>query len=114
MKNLAVEHISHLIGFLNENADYAVLRNFEGLPDNNKSRDIDIIITKKSYKKIKNELVRLIDESGWKIITYLNSDRLITYVCAYVPESGKAELVQWDFFVDTSVFGDCRFAAVFA
>ena len=104
MGNLAAEHISNIIGFLNKKADYAVLRNFEGLPDNNKSRDIDIIITKKSYKTIKQELVELIDKSGWRIITYLYSDRLITYVCARQAED-KTEIVQWDFFINTSVFG---------
>lgn len=104
MGNLAAEHISNIIGFLNKKADYAVLRNFEGLPDNNKSRDIDIIITKKSYKTIKHELVELIDKSGWRIITYLYSDRLITYVCARQDED-KTEIVQWDFFINTSVFG---------
>lgn len=104
MSNLAAEHIIHIIGLLNSKADYAVLRNFEGLPDHNKSRDIDIIITRKSYKQIKNELVNLIDRSGWKIITYLYSDRLITYVCA-CQEGNHTEIVQWDFFINTSVFG---------
>ena len=55
-KNTAIEHITEVIGFLNKNADYAVLRNFEGLPENNNSRDIDIIITRQSYKSIKNIL----------------------------------------------------------
>ena len=103
-KGTATEHIREVFGFLNANADYAVLRNFEGLPDNNPSRDIDIIITRKSYKKIKPALVELIDRSGWKIITYLSSDRLITYVCACTTEE-KTEIVQWDFFFDTSLFG---------
>ena len=56
MPNNTTGHIKEIIGFLNENADYAVLRNFEGLPDRNDSRDIDIIITRKSYKKIKKAL----------------------------------------------------------
>ena len=60
-----IEHIKQIIEFLNANADYAVLRNFEGLPEKNKSRDIDIIITRNSYKKIKRSLVELIDRSGW-------------------------------------------------
>ena len=104
MSDNIVEHIKEIIGFLNDNADYAVLRNFEGLPDKNTSRDIDIIITRDSYKKIRPVLVELIDRSGWKIITYLNSDRLITYVCATTSEE-KTEIVQWDFFFDTSVWG---------
>ena len=104
MTNTAIEHIKNVIDFLNKNANYAVLRNFEGLPDKNTSRDIDIIITRKSYKKVKKALVELIDRSGWKIITYLHSDRLITYVCALATEE-KTEIVQWDFFFDTSVWG---------
>jgi len=97
-------HISTIIRLLNEQADYAVLRNFEGLPDNNKSRDIDIIITRESLKAVTPELLRLIEDNGWKIVTYLNSDRLITYVLA-VGDEGHWELVQWDFFVNTSVWG---------
>ena len=103
-KDSTIEHIKQIIEFLNANADYAVLRNFEGLPDRNNSRDIDIIITRKSYKNMKRALVELIDHSGWKIITYLNSDRLISYVCATTTEE-KTEIVQWDFFFDTSVWG---------
>ena len=104
MSDNTTEHIKEIIGFLNKNADYAVLRNFEGLPDRNDSRDIDIIITRKSYKSIRQRLVELIDSSGWKIVTYLNSDRLITYVCAITNEE-RTEIVQWDFFFDTSVWG---------
>lgn len=100
----AAEHITRVISYLNDKADYAVLRNFEELPHGNKSRDIDIIITKKSLKAIRQGLLQQMIEQGWQIVTYLHSDRLITYVCGRVDE-GQAELVQWDFFVDTSVFG---------
>ncbi|MDO5463793.1 MAG: hypothetical protein Q4F40_02540 [Akkermansia sp.] len=100
----ASEHISRVIGYLNEKADYAVLRNFEELPHGNKSRDIDIIITRKSLKAIRRGLIETLLVNGWQIVTYLNSDRLITYVCGRVDEE-RVELVQWDFFVDTSVFG---------
>ena len=104
MGNLASNHISTVIRFLNEKADYAVLRNYEGLPDKNNSRDIDIIITKESLHAITPEFIQLINNNGWKIITYLNSDRLITYVLAIGYEN-HLELVQWDFFVNTSVWG---------
>ena len=50
-------HIDAIIGLLNAKADYAVLRNFEGLPSSNCSRDIDIIITRKSYKKMRRKKV---------------------------------------------------------
>lgn len=100
----SIKHISDIISLLNKEANYAVLRNFEGLPDRNNSRDIDIIITRDSYKKIKNHLVTLIDNSGWEIITYLHSDRLISYVCATTTEE-HTDIIQWDFFFDTSVWG---------
>ncbi len=104
MSVLTAKHISTIIEFLNQEADYAVLRNFEGLPDKNESRDIDLIITRQSLNDINDRLIKMIDDSGWKIITYLNSDRLITYVCAY--QAGEViEIVQWDFFINTSVFG---------
>lgn len=100
----SIKHISNIIDLLNKEGNYAVLRNFEGLPDKNNSRDIDIIITRDSYKKVKDLLVTLIDNSGWKIITYLHSDRLISYVCATTTEE-QTDIIQWDFFFDTSVWG---------
>ena len=36
--------IATIFSFLNENVEYAVLRNYDGLPTKNKSRDIDIVI----------------------------------------------------------------------
>lgn len=104
MKEFTTKLITQIIAFLNDNSNYAVLRNFEGLPDNNNSRDIDIIITRESYKQIKTQLLRMIEQSGWCIITYLNSDRLITYVCAHI-DGNDCELVQWDFFFNTSMWG---------
>lgn len=98
------QHITNVINYLNAHADYAVLRNYEGLPDKNESRDIDIIITPDSLRKVLKPLCRLIDESGWKLVTYLRSDRLTTLVCGRCTEAGT-ELVQWDFFINTSVWG---------
>ena len=104
MNTSASQHISLILNFLNEQADYAVLRNYEDLPDSNKSRDIDIIITRQSLRKIKGRFLQMIEENGWKTVTYLNSDRLITYVLS-VGGLEEVELVQWDFFINTSVWG---------
>ena len=75
------EFLSAIFGFLNEATEYAVLRNFDGLPAKNTSRDIDIMIERKSYCEIKPKLLSLVERSGWKIVTYINSDRLVTWVC---------------------------------
>lgn len=91
--------------FLNDETVYAVLRNFEGLPYHNDSRDIDIAIEKAELNKIRPQLISLIEQCGWHIVTYLNSDRLVTWVCGIVHEDDRVDLVQLDFFFHTSVFG---------
>ena len=102
---MKTELLTLLFDYLNNHATYALLRNFEGLPERNDSRDIDIAIVRKDYRKHRKELVALIEQAGWKILTYLNAFRIATWVCARVNESGKAELVQLDFFFNTSLYG---------
>ncbi|MGE4287772.1 MAG: hypothetical protein AB7E36_03710 [Salinivirgaceae bacterium] len=98
------ELIINIFNYLNKNVNYAVLRNYEGLPYSNTSRDIDIIIEQKELNKHKNQIHTIITNSGWQLVTYLNNGRLITYVCGMVCKDG-VELVQLDFFLDTSVYG---------
>lgn len=97
-------HITAIIDCLNQSAEYAVLRNYAGLPDVNHSRDIDIIISTKDFQAVRKALVDAIVATGWKILTYLHSDRLVTFVCG-IQKENNTELVQWDFFMNTSVFG---------
>ena len=103
---MKTELLTLLFDYLNNHATYALLRNFEGLPERNDSRDIDIAIVRKDYRKHRKELVALIEQAGWKVLTYLNAFRIATWVCARVDENGKAELVQLDFFFNTSLYGD--------
>lgn len=99
------DFLKHIFEFLNKEAEYAVLRNFEGLPEHNNSRDIDIAIEKKELRRIQPQLLSLIEHCGWKIVTYLNSDRLVTWVCGVVHGDNSIDLVQLDFFYHTSIFG---------
>lgn len=101
----SAEFLTTFFNFLNKNGEYAVLRNFEGLPAHNNSRDIDIVIESSTYRRLKSDLIELIEKEGWKIVTYLNSDRLITWVCACVDGDSRTEIVQFDFFFHTSIFG---------
>lgn len=101
----SVEFLTTFFNFLNKNGEYAVLRNFEGLPAHNNSRDIDIVIEPSTYRRLKSDLIELIEKESWKIVTYLNSDRLITWVCACVDNDSRTEIVQFDFFFHTSIFG---------
>lgn len=97
--------VREIFEHLNKNAEYAVLRNFEGLPEKNNSRDIDIIIERKAYKEQKNALIALLEKHNWRIITYLNSDRVVTWVCGCVDQDSNVEIIQLDFFFNTSLFG---------
>lgn len=99
------DFLKRIFDFLNKEVEYAVLRNFEGLPYHNDSRDIDIAIEKVDFLKIRHQLTAIIEETGWYIVTYLKSDRLITWVCGIVREDNSVDLVQLDFFYHTSVFG---------
>lgn len=105
MNNITSDFQSALFSFLNKEVEYVVLRNFEGLPERNDSRDIDIAITRRDYNRIKNQLIELVESNGWKIVTLLKSDRLVTWVIGYVNSQHDTELIQLDFFFDTSVFG---------
>lgn len=93
-----------IFALLNEKAEYAVLRNFDGFPQHNTSRDIDIVLSRKTWKRIHRELLSVMTGLGWQLITLLQSDRVHTWVVAHETEE-HTELVQWDFFFDTSVFG---------
>ena len=46
--------------------DYFVLRNYEGLPQKNNSKDIDIIVRPGSYKKVANILLNCFKNNGIK------------------------------------------------
>ena len=65
--------IATIFSFLNENVEYAVLRNYDGLPTKNKSRDIDILIDRNSFSKIKKDLVKLIEKSNSVSYTHLRA-----------------------------------------
>lgn len=90
---------------LNRSADYAVLRNFDALPDDNEARDIDIAISRRQYKKLVPAMTALVEEYDYRIVTLLKSDRLITWVVGHLGEDHATDLIQLDFFFDTSVFG---------
>lgn len=96
--------VHSIFKFLNKNTAYAVLRNYEGLPFRNKSRDIDILITRGQYESSKRDIVNIVIESNFKIISFFESERICTFICGQVQEN-TIELVQFDFFFHTSAYG---------
>ena len=50
------EFLKTLFNYLNQQTRYALLRNFEGLPEHNDSRDIDIAICYADYVRQRKAL----------------------------------------------------------
>ena len=99
--NEQVELTKQVIELLNRNTQYALLRNFDGLPEINKSKDIDIIIDKNDFKKIKKQFLKTILSFDYSIVTYYKSDRMFTYILV----NTEFEFLQFDFFFKTSIYG---------
>lgn len=70
MKN---DFLTALFGAFNEKLNYAVLRNFEGLPDSYEGRDIDLLIPKKDWQKFVPDFLALCDLHDCRIL-YTNRD----------------------------------------
>ena len=96
--------VSAIFKYLNQNTVYAVLRNAEGLPYYNKSRDIDILIPRRQYEAAKKDLAKIIIDSNFRIVSFFESERICTFVCGKV-EGTAVDLVQFDFFFHTSAYG---------
>lgn len=98
--------VEQVFSLLNEKQyPYAVLRNYEGLPQYNRSRDIDILIAPTYYNSIKKDVVSCLIENGFYIITLFESERLRTIVCGKII-NGDIEIIQFDFFIHTSAYGN--------
>jgi thymidylate kinase len=98
------ELLINVFDYLNSNVSYAVLRNYDGLPGKNNSRDIDIVIEKKELIKHRQNIIAIIIKNGWNIVSYFNEGRMITYVCGIADKEGT-EMIQFDFFINNSAYG---------
>lgn len=99
----SIEFIVKVFDFLNSNVNYAVLRNYEGLPHNNLARDIDIIVSKKDFKLVRKQFLDLIYNSECKIISYYKIERE-SFICA-CNDNGDFKIIQFDFLFNCEVKG---------
>ena len=56
------QFLTDFFAWLNKEYNYAVLRNFEELPEGNVSRDIDLLLPADELKKFRNELPAFAEE----------------------------------------------------
>ena len=76
------EHLlSRIIEFLNESSNYAILRNYQDIPKQT-SRDIDIIIERKDFYRIRKSLVSVFYEHGYQVLMYYKGGEMHSLVFA--------------------------------
>lgn len=104
------DFVEKVFCLLNGTVEYAVLRNWQGLPHTNRSRDIDIVIRAADYRRLRPLLVDCVHREGFKIVSFFESERLQTFIVGHA-EPGDVQIVQLDFFVHTSAYGHILLSA---
>ncbi|MCD7763654.1 MAG: hypothetical protein LUI14_10765 [Lachnospiraceae bacterium] len=94
--------LKDVFSMLNSNYNYAVLRNWEGLPDRCSSRDIDIILDRKSYKCVEKDIIEIAKKNTMMLIQRFKSERFNTLIFA---NAKRHEIIQLDFFFHCSFHG---------
>ena len=64
---------------LNSSSNYAVLRNYEALPQAG-GRDIDIIIDRSNFHAVKKQIVKLFINQGYKLWQYYKGGEMHSMV----------------------------------
>lgn len=95
-----MELIKKIFDLLNKKTNYAVARNYVGLPNNFASRDIDILIERKQYNAIKREMRSVATSCGYKVLLVSESERFDSIFF----QAGN-NIVQFDFFFGAIAFG---------
>lgn len=88
------DFLQTIFNFLNHNAQYAVLRNYEKLPIAS-GRDIDIIIDRKDYKAIKKPFIEFFIQSNYKFLQYYKGSEM--HSMAFVETIPPYNLISFDF-----------------
>ncbi len=89
---------------LNEKYQYAVLRNFDNLPNDINSHDIDILIKETELDFIKKDIFLLIKQYDYKILFINKTEKMATMVISKVVNN-QLEYLFLDFFLKLSLFG---------
>tara|TARA_B100001094_G_C18195160_1_gene810285 strand:+ start:3422 stop:4732 length:1311 start_codon:yes stop_codon:yes gene_type:complete len=98
--------LQDVFNLLNKKTNYAVLRSFDGLPEDFKSRDIDIMIDRNDFKSFLTEFLSIINEHNYKIIKLKKTYKMYIFVLSYVNlDTNFIDIIQFDFFFNTSIYG---------
>lgn len=93
---------AEIFNALNKNYEYAVLRNYEELPDSTSTRDIDLIIREEDYQKIERDVVNIVHTCRYYLLLRFQSERFNTLIFG---NAESRDIIQLDFFFHTSARG---------
>lgn len=98
------EFLKSLLHLLNTNYNYAILRSYEELPDNFSSHDIDILVDKREFAQLKNDIYQILTKLNYKLLMVNTNDRFVTLIIAK-QFGDKLEHLYLDFFFNYSLYG---------
>ena len=87
--------LKKIFELLNKSSNYAVLRNFQDIPQK-KSRDIDIIIKRNDFFEIRNSLISTLYTYGYQILMYYKGGEMHSMIFASCKKE-ESHLVSFDF-----------------
>ena len=96
--------VREFFNILNEQYNYAVLRGYHELPDNFTGHDIDILVDKNQFGKIKKDIASLILHFDYKLLMVNENERFVTVVIAK-RIGNDVKYLYLDFFFNFSLFG---------
>ncbi len=96
--------VVELFEILNKNYTYAVLRDYQELPENFKSHDIDILIERDDYNRLINVLKSLFEFLDYKLLMVNKNERFQTLVVAK-RVANELQFLYIDFFFNYSLYG---------
>lgn len=98
------EFLSKFFTLLNEKYTYAVLRNFDDLPEDVESHDIDLLIDGNEFLSLKKDIFLLIKQYEYKVFLVNKTEKMVTIVIGKIVDT-KIEYLFLDFFLNLSLFG---------
>lgn len=79
---------------LNKSANYAVLRNYDSLPES-MGRDIDIIIKYQDFKILRNKIVEIFVQYGYCLFQYYRGSEMQSFV--FIENRSPYKIISFDF-----------------
>ncbi len=102
--NQKKQFLIELFNLLNQKYNYAVLRSYDGLPDNFQSHDIDIIFDKNQYNTFKKDFKNLLSSNNLNLILHNKGERFDTFILASY-KNNTSTFLYLDFFFNYSLYG---------